>query len=179
MGDVKRVAGHVSTTMPQLRVPGTDRFVPNDTDDACGMVLEFESGLQGLIHVSWVAHAAAGGIMRAEVHGDKGVLLLHRRRGSGEVQPWITVQGANVEDAELDFLPPNPEVVSGLDVSSEDALVLSLSKQPYYAAQRFVEAVLGNREPVPSLYEGAAAQAVIDSVVESHEKGVWVDVPNV
>ena len=82
-------------------------------------------------------------------------------------------------DDHAGFLPPNPEVVDGLDLSSENALVASLSKRPYYAAQRFVEAVLGKREPVPTLYEGAAAQAVIDSVVESHEKGVWVDVPKV
>lgn len=177
MGDVRKVAAHMSTVSPKLRLPDTGEVVPNETDDTCAMVLEYENGVQGMIHVSWVAHPAACGIMRAEVHGREGVLLLNRRRGVGDTMSWVTVQGAKAEDAQMEYLPPNPEVTDGLDLSSEDALVATLNQKPYYAARRFVEAVLGNREAVPSLYDGMVAQAVIDAVVESDRKGVWVDVP--
>jgi predicted dehydrogenase len=179
MGDVRRVAGHLSTVQKELRLPGSDRMVPNETDDTCGMLLEFESGVQGMIHVSWVAQPAAGGIMRAEVHGSDGVLIMDRRRGTGDTRSWVTVQGTKSEAAKLDWLPPDPEITGGLDLSSEDGLTATLNRKPYWAARRFVEAVLGNREPVASLYDGAECQAVIDSVAESAQKGLWVDVPEV
>ena len=176
VGDVRRVAAHLSTVAKELRLPDTAQVVTNETDDTCALLLEFQNEAQGLIHVSWVAHPSVGAHMRVEVHGSEGSLLLDRRRGVGSTESWVTVYGAREEGAKLDKLPMPPELVEGLDLSDEQSLVRTLNTKPWYAARRFVEAVLGNREMSPSLYDGMKVQAVIDAAVQSNQQGKWVDV---
>ena len=42
----------------------------------------------------------------------------------------------------------------------------------------FVSAIMENRAAVPCFYDGLRAQIVADSVLESQEKRVWIDIPN-
>ena len=180
MGDIKRVAAHLSTAVNVLRDPETGKFVRNETDDTCAMVVEFANGVQGMIHVSWVAHPGVGGArLRAEVHGSKGMLCIERTRGVGDPEAWVTVRGAQGDRTKLEPLFVPYFLVKDLDLSSEDALISALNRQPFYAACRFVEAVLGNREPSPSLYDGAKCQAVLDAAVKSSETGRWVAVAQI
>jgi predicted dehydrogenase len=127
-----------------------------------------------------VAHPGVGGArLRAEVHGSKGMLCIERTRGVGDPKAWVTVQGAQGDKTKLETLFVPYFLVKDLDLSSEDALISALNRQPFYAARRFVEAVLGNREPSPSLYDGAKCQAVLDAAVKSSETGRWMTVAQI
>jgi len=176
-GDVKRVAAHLATVAKELRVPETGKPVANETDDACAMLLDYQSGAQGVVHLTWVAHPSLGARLRVEVHGSEGVLLFERRRGVNDPKSLLTLYGARGEKAKLEPLAAPAELTDGLDLSSEEALIRTLNAKPWYAARRFVEAVLGRREMSPSLYDGMKVQAIIDSAVQSHQQGRWVDVP--
>ena len=39
----------------------------------------------------------------------------------------------------------------------------------------FIDAILEDRPASPSFYDGLAVQKVIDAAMESHRKGIWVD----
>jgi predicted dehydrogenase len=41
----------------------------------------------------------------------------------------------------------------------------------------FVSAIVEGRDAVPSFYDGLAAQAVADAVLDSYDQRRWVDVP--
>src|SRR5439155_27253760 len=47
----------------------------------------------------------------------------------------------------------------------------------YDLVWEFVSAILERREAVPSFYDGLRAQIIADSVLDSHAKRTWIDVP--
>ena len=42
----------------------------------------------------------------------------------------------------------------------------------------FVSAICEKRDAVPSFYDGLRAQVVADAVLQSHEGGNWIDIPD-
>ncbi len=175
-GDVSRVSAHLATLFPQLRQQdGT--VVPNKTDDTCALLLEFESGAQGIVHASWSAHPGlGGGWTRVELHGSKGMLALDINRILNP-RSWITLLGSGADGRPAAPLPLPREYTEGIDVTTEDAVVRTVSHKPWYTSQRFVEAVVRRREPSPSFYDGMKVQAILDAAAESHRSGRWVGVP--
>jgi predicted dehydrogenase len=41
----------------------------------------------------------------------------------------------------------------------------------------FVSAIVEGRDAVPSFYDGLRAQVVADAVLQSHERRVWIEIP--
>lgn len=174
-GDIVRVCGHLSTAERTLRIPETGQTVPNQTDDSCAMVAEFENGAQGVLSASWVAHPGMGGMeLRIQVHGSDGML---RAAYSRAVDPesWVRLKGAKGHSTKEEVLPLPEHLTESLDLSNEAALVRSLSTRRWFATQRFVEAVLGNTQPSGTFYDGMKVQEVLDAVVQSHRGGGWVN----
>ena len=175
-GPITRVSAHLSTVTRELVLPDTGETVPNETDDTCALVVEFESGAQGILHVSWVALPGSGGIqIQAEVHGDRGMLAVEVDRPRN-LRSWVTLWGRQDAQEVAQALPMPTHLTDGLDFSDGTALIRTMTTKPWYSAQRFVEAVLGRREASPSFYDGMIAQAVIDAAVASHQTGRWVTV---
>ena len=175
-GEITRVSGHLHTAEPELTIPGSGEAVPNETDDSCVMLVEFESGAHGILHASWIAHPGlGGGVIRVEAHGSEGMLQVDYRRAVDPAS-WARLRGARGEKAVSEVLPLPAGLTEGLDFSDEPALVRTLCARPWFTSQRFAEAVLGNREMTPSFYDGLKAQEVIDAAVASHRDGGWVSV---
>ena len=175
-GDIRRVCGHLYTAEPELRLPDSDRIVPNETDDSCALAVEFESGAQGMLHASWVAHPGIGGMeLRAEAHGSEGMLRVHYRRAVAP-RSWATLRGSRNEDKIEEVLPLPERLLDGLDFADEPSLVRTLSTRRWFAAQRFIEVALGNVEATGTFYDGMKTQAVTDAVVTSHRDGGWVEI---
>jgi len=176
VGRITRVSAHLSTVTKELVLPDTGKTVPNETDDTCALVVEFESGAQGILHVSWVALPGSGGIqIQAEVHGDRGMLGVEVDRPRN-LRSWVTLWGRQDGQETAQPLPMPSCLTDGLDFSDGTAVIRTMTTKRWYSAQRFVEAVLGNREASPSFYDGMTAQAVIDAAVASHQRGQWVAV---
>ena len=174
-GEIARVSGHLATVTPQLKLPD-GALVPNETDDTCALLLGFQSGAEGIIHASWTGHSGlAGMLMRVEVHGSNGMLVADTNRLANP-RSWITLVGAQGDQVQAEPLPMPRLYTEGLDVTGEDALVRTITRKPWYAAQRFVEALLGRREPSPSFFDGVRVQEVLDGAYRSHRQGRWVEI---
>lgn len=175
-GPINRVSAHLSTVTKELVLPGTGETVPNETDDTCALVTEFESGAQGVLHANWSALPGPGRIeLRAEVHGDRGMLRAEIDR-THDPRSWVTLWGRQDGQETAQALPMPTHLTGGLDFSDGSALIRTMTTKRWYSAQRFVEAVLGNREASPSFYDGMTAQTVIDAAVASHQRGQWIAV---
>jgi predicted dehydrogenase len=175
-GEVKRVSGHLSTVEKTLKFADTGKSVPNETDDACSMVMEFENGAEGLLTAFWLAHPGMASMeLRVEAHGSDGMLRMHYRRAVNP-RSWATLWGAHGTGAKEQTLPLPAYLTEGLDFSSEPEFVRSLATRPYFAAQRFAEALVGSVNPTGTFYDGMRVQAVIDAVAESNRNGCRVNV---
>jgi predicted dehydrogenase len=174
-GEIARVSGHLATVTPHLKLPD-GKTVPNETDDTCAILLGFRSGAEGIIHASWTGHSGlAGMLLRVEVHGSNGMLVADTNLYANP-RSWITLVGAQGDQKQAEPLPMPRQYTEGLDVTSRDALVRTLTRKPWYAAQRFVEALLGRREPSPSFFDGMRVQEVLDAAYASNQQGRWVDI---
>lgn len=124
------------------------------TDDSCSFIARFACGAEGSFHITRCAIGHHNTI-RYDVYGDRGSIsfdlndpsILMICRGEGDPRNYKT------------------ETVK---VPEEFYLMQE---------QAFVNAVLGDRDPlVPTLENGAQGQKVVDAILESSESRRWISV---
>lgn len=120
---------------------------PFDVEDLAAALIKFENGATVFIEVSWAAHVGSGSFY-SMLMGDKA--------------------GANLDPATIYTDEFGSPVDKKLSVPSVDA----------YAAEHihFRECILNGRQPMPSVEQGLAVQAVLDGIAESADKGVSVPI---
>ncbi|MGI9255165.1 MAG: Gfo/Idh/MocA family protein, partial [Thermomicrobiales bacterium] len=157
LGDIRSVAGALSTRVPLRRLPDSSGMGKVDADDNFAVILRFASGALGTIHVT--ATAGFDGDEEITISGERGILMA---RGGG-------LFGARTGDADLHEFPITDEQEPGQ--TYRHYLV-----QPTAKLHRVWEHAIRTGEPgEPSFADGVKIQEVIDAVARSGQQGRWID----
>jgi len=172
IGQFSRVIGLTKLFLPNRVAPDGLPRPPADVEDWVAFIAEFESGVTGVFEMTKLAAGRGSGgqgLDYVEINGTEGSIVyrlntphqieIGKRGGRMEVRPlgeeWLTVPGA----------PRDPHAGDPLTVFRYDQ------------SFEFISAIRERRQAVPSFYDGARCQAVIDAVLRSAETRQWVDVP--
>jgi predicted dehydrogenase len=147
---------------------------PVTTDDACSFQAEFENGALG----SFISTRYANGrknFLRLEIFGSKGSLIFNLERMneleyfSGEEDPnYQGFRNMLVTESHQPYIkawwPP------GHIIGWEHTFV--------HLVKTLVEGVAEGKAVKPDFYDGLKCQQVLDAVVESAKKKIWIDIEN-
>jgi predicted dehydrogenase len=157
-GEVKAVAGAVSTMVRQRRLPDSSAMAKVDADDNFAVILRFASGALGTIHVT--ATAGHEGDEEITLSGSEGTLQIRQGR----------LWGARRGEFSLSELPVPDRLSAGL-VPGGHFLV-----QPTTLLLRAWASAIRERTPAsPSFADGVKTQELIDGALRSSQQGRWID----
>ncbi|HLL50650.1 MAG TPA: Gfo/Idh/MocA family oxidoreductase, partial [Thermomicrobiales bacterium] len=157
-GDVKAVAGAVSTMVRQRRLPDSSTMAKVNADDNFSVILRFANGALGTIHVS--ATSGHEGDEEVTLSGSEGTLQVRQSR----------LWGARAGDFSLNELPV-PERLSDGIIPGGHYLV-----QPTASLLRaWASAIRENLPASPSFADGVKTQELIDGALRSSQQGRWID----
>ncbi|WP_298260470.1 Gfo/Idh/MocA family oxidoreductase [uncultured Litoreibacter sp.] len=166
MGPIKAVNAVVETVHHQRG------GVPVTNDDQAQIMVKFESGVTGHIHVSRIATGRKMGYAY-EVHGTKGAI-----RFDGEDQNALHLYLREGPEAEQGFRkilagPAHPDYLPfcqgpGHGTGYQDQITIE--------AAHFLAAISENTPQWPTFAEGMEVNRVVAAALDSSAKGVWVDV---
>jgi predicted dehydrogenase len=159
-------------------VAGLRNFVPNrqghpsDVDDWAAMLVDFESGVTGVLESTKLATGRGegyGGRDDVEINGTEGTVV-----SSTQTPQHVRIGRKGASDLETVPVPPKFLVWPGSprDPSQGDPRVTFR----YDQSVEFIDAIHENRACRPSLQAGVEAQLVMDAAVQSHRERTWVDV---
>jgi predicted dehydrogenase len=174
--------GHVLVGAIDRLVADTRRLVdvrqggaPSDLEDWVAILAEYETGATGVLESTKLATGRGEGhrgLDLAEVNGPGGTITF-------STQKPLQIQLGRPDGPDLETVPVPREflVVPGSprDPSVGDPLATFRYDQDF----EFIDAIRTGRPCRPSLWDGARAQAVMDSALQSAEQRRWVDVPKV
>jgi len=166
--------GEISRLTARLRrYIDTRQGLTSDVDDWVAILADFKEGATGVFESTKLATGRGeGGHSRdyCEVNGDEGTVVFHLE------QPF-ELQIARRGDAQLKTVPIPEEFLkvpaSARDPRQGDPLLTFR----YDQMVEFIDAITHERPCVPSFYDGARAQAVMDAAMESDRTGRSVEVP--
>ncbi|MGH8573622.1 MAG: Gfo/Idh/MocA family protein, partial [Gammaproteobacteria bacterium] len=157
-GDVKAVAGAVSTMVRQRRLPDASAMAKVDADDNFAVLLRFGNGALGAIHVT--ATAGHEGDEEITLSGSEGTLQIRDGR----------LWGARTGEFSLNELPVPDRLLGGL-IPGGHFLV-----QPTTLLLRAWAAAIREHVPAsPSFADGVRTQELIDGALRSSQQGRWID----
>lgn len=157
-GDVKGVAGAVSTMVRQRRLPDSSSMAKVDADDNFAVILRFANGAIGTVHVT--ATAGHEGDEEITLSGSEGTLQVRQGR----------LLGARLGEFSLSELPVPDRLLGGL-VPGGHFLV-----QPTTLLLRtWARAIREGRPASPSFADGVKTQELIDGALRSSLQGRWID----
>jgi predicted dehydrogenase len=165
LGDVAAVSASVSALVERA---GPDGGPMASLNDVATLVLRFESGAQGVIQTSAVAHVGE--------RGQQQVVLLYGESGTLEAEYCLSqgssIRGARAGEREFRTLSIPEAMLAGIDQTrpSIEQLVPIFTTQPV-GDRLFVDAILEGRPVAPSFYEGFKAQQVMDAALRSDAEG--------
>lgn len=157
-GDVKAVAGAVSTMVRLRRLPDSSAMAKVDADDNFAVILRFANGAIGSIHVS--ATAGHEGDEEITLSGSEGTLEIRQGR----------LLGARLGEFSLNELQVPDRLLAGL-VPGGHYLV-----QPTTLLLRaWARAIRDGIPASPSFADGVKTQELIDGALRSSQQGRWID----
>jgi predicted dehydrogenase len=157
-GEVKAVAGAVSTMVRQRRLPDSSGMAKVDADDNFSVILRFNNGALGTIHVT--ATSGHEGDEEITLSGAEGTLQVRQGR----------LWGARSGEFSFSELPVPERLSEGL-VPGGHFLV-----QPTALLLRaWAGAIRGEIPASPSFADGVKTQELIDGALRSSQQGRWID----
>jgi predicted dehydrogenase len=167
IGEMNRIVARMR------RYIDTRQGLASDVDDWVAILADFAEGATGVFESTKLATGRGeSGRSRdyCEVNGDQGTLVF-------DTQKPFELQVGKRDDAELKAVPLPKEFLklpaSPRDPNQGDPLLTFR----YDQMVEFIDAITHQRPCVPSFYDGARAQAVMDAAIESDRTGQWVEVP--
>jgi predicted dehydrogenase len=157
-GEVKGVAGAVSTMVRQRRLPDSSGMGRVDADDNFAVLLRFANGALGSIHVS--ATAGHEGDEQVTLSGSGGTMQVREGR----------LWGARTGDFSLNELPIPDRLYAGF-VPGGHFLVQPTA----LLLRKWASAIRGESAPTPAFADGVKTQELIDGVLRSSQQGRWID----
>jgi len=172
-GPIRSVCATLKNTSPQ-RQKG-DELLPTTADDTDAFIAQYESGTQGIFHISWTS--TGDRVMRHEIAGREGLLVLNLYHDVWQNR----LAGCKAGEADARPLVPPDEIQSTIPraVASEQerqaAHEAFLLRYPSLV-RAFIECILQDTEPTPSFADGHETQKVMDAILQSDRERRWVDV---
>ncbi len=171
MGPLQSVCGAVATFCPRDRTVDGKACDPSDVDDWSALIGRFASGAVGVWEGSTVMkghHNNGFGWEWAEVNGSEGSAVYRLTEPNTIL---IGKHGGSLDTA------PVPEEFLVIDGSPRDPKAgVPSTVFRYDLVYALTSAIVEDRPAVPGFDDGARSQAVADAVLESNERGTWVDV---
>ncbi len=161
LGEITAVAGLTATKVTQRHLPGSSEMAHVDADDNFALMLRFQNGAIGTVHVCATAPSDAG--EEITIAGSNGMLLL---QGDGAL--W----GSRRQDAglyEVDVPRPRAQKLPEFGhILARPTALLAID---------WIEAIRSSEMPehVPTFDDGARVQEIIDGVHRSSTQGRWID----
>jgi predicted dehydrogenase len=158
--------------------PGPEGGTSEPANDSAMLLLQFEKGAQGAIHVSAVAYTADRfQEQHIVLHGAAGTLEAdHSFQGSDWARMAIKtpcqVRGAREGDPRFEVLPLPDRMWENADPEDSGSVFTGQSA----GARAFVDAIVAGRPMKPDFEDGVKVQQVIDAALRSHREGGWVSV---
>ncbi|MEW6158101.1 MAG: Gfo/Idh/MocA family oxidoreductase, partial [Verrucomicrobiota bacterium] len=147
--------------------------VPSDLDDWVAILAEFQNGATGVLESSKLAsgrNESWRSLDYVELNGSERSFVFI----TGD---WNKLQTGKAGGPGLETIPIPQEFWkwpgSPRDPAAGDPLVTFR----YDQAWEFVDAIRNQRPCVPSFFDGARAQAVMDAAVKSAATSQWIDLP--
>jgi predicted dehydrogenase len=169
-GDIRRVAAHLTT---RINRPHSDGQRYEAACDTAMLLLEFASGAQGTIELTYTASLGEGapGEHHFELQGSSATIRAYTSMATG----WLI--GARKDDQRFEPLPVDERFTGGCDpnLPFADRFFSLFTSQPI-GDRQFIDAILGKTQVWPTFYDGWKAAQVIDAAIESHRTGRWVTV---
>ena len=180
IGPIARVVSLTRTFVPQ-RAGRDGKPVPADVEDFAVFLAEFAGGVgveQGTVASFDLSKVAKGreaggkGLDEFEVYGTEGTVIYHLHRPHEILlgHPKGTLETRQVPREFLTYpgSPRDPFVGEPTTTFRYDQDVA------------FIQSIVdGHSNGLPTFYDGARAQAVIDAVVQSAQQRRWVDIADV
>ncbi|HEY0455574.1 MAG TPA: Gfo/Idh/MocA family oxidoreductase [Verrucomicrobiae bacterium] len=165
VGPMKRLVANLKNLTPMR-----DGFA-NDTDDWVAILADFKNTATGVLESSKLASGRNEGwrsLDYVELNGSEGSFEFTTGK-------WNELQYGKLGGPGMKVLPVPKEFWvypgSPRDPRSGDPLITFR----YDQAWEFIDAIRNQRPCVPSFYDGARAQAVMDAAVKSAEQGKWLE----
>ncbi len=173
LGPLKQISGAVAQFAPRDKTVDGDSCPPSEVDDWSCLIGEFESGATGIWEGTTLAkgyHRNGFGHEWAEINGSEGsaVYRLH--------EPNTLLLGKTGSDLAPVDVPP--EFLSPTESPRDPSEGEPATVFRYDLIWEFVSAISEGRAAVPCFYDGLMAQVVADSVLESHTKRKWIEIPH-
>jgi predicted dehydrogenase len=145
---------------------------PSDLEDWVAIISDFENGATGVLESTKVATGrgeSAHSQDYVEVNGNEGTILF-------QLETPQVLQVSNRGERSARTIPVPPEYLkwpgSPRDPLAGDPLFVFRYDQNF----EFIDAIRNERPCVPSFYDGAMAQGIMDAALESAAKKQWVEV---
>lgn len=173
LGPIRRLCGAVARFAPRDRTKEGQPCPPSEVDDWSSLIGEFECGATGVWEGTTLAkgYGLKGfGHEWAEVNGAEGSAV-YRMHDPNRILLGKTGQDLDAVEVPSEFLVPagSPRRAG----EGEPATVFR-----YDLVWEFVSAIVGQRDAIPSFYDGLRAQIVADAVLESHDQRRWLELPD-
>jgi predicted dehydrogenase len=146
---------------------------PSELDDWVAMLGDFQSGATGVWESTKLATGRGEGgrsLDYCEVNGSEASAIYYLNKP-------LEIQIGRVGSAGLETISVPKEFLkwpgSPRDPQNGDPVVTFRYDQDV----EFIHAIRDHRPCEPSFLDGARVQAVMEAILESDEKGIWVDVP--
>jgi predicted dehydrogenase len=171
MGTMTSICGAVATYASRDKNPDGTPCAPSEVDDWSALICQFNRGGVGVLEGSTLMkgyHFEGFGHDWAEVNGSEGTAVYQLKEPNTIL---VGKHGQSLQKVEVpaEFLAPagsprDPKVGVPSTVFRYDLM------------WEFVSAIIEGRDCKPGFDDGASAQAVADSVLESFDKRTWINV---
>jgi len=172
LGPIQCLCGSVARFATRDRTADGEPCPPSEVDDWSALIGQFESGAVGVWEGTTLAkgyHRDGFGHEWAEINGSEGsaVYRLH--------DPNHILLGKTGADLAPTPVPEDLLKPAGSPRTTTNGEPATLFR--YDLVWEFVSAITEGRPAVPDFYDGLRAQIVADSVLESHARRRWIDIP--
>ncbi len=173
LGPLKCICGSVARFAARDCTASGEPCPPSEVDDWSALIGQFASGAVGVWEGTTLAkgYGLDGfGHEWAEVNGSdqSAVYRLHEPN-----KLWLGRTGSDLAPVDV---PAQYLVPAGSPRDPKFGVPATVFR--YDLMWEFVSAITQQREAVPSFYDGLRAQLVADAVLQSHQRRVWVEIPD-
>jgi len=167
IGPITRIAGRLKKF---IDIRGS---APSELDDWVAMLGDFQSGATGVWESTKLATGRGEGgrsLDYCEVNGSEASAMYYLNRP-------LEIQIGRAGSAGLETIPVPKEFLKWPGSPRDPQIGDPVVTFRYDQDVEFIHAIRDQRPCEPSFLDGARVQAVMEAVLESDEKGKWVDVP--
>ncbi len=151
-GDLTGLFAQTGVAVPFRKREDSEEIAPVTTDDWCHFLARFDSGASATFSITRAAYGNRNHIT-VDIYGEKGALRFDLN-----------------ESHKLEFHRP------GTDENTMEILTVP---EEYHAGQQqsFINLLRGIKDPyLPTLADGVKMQKMLDAIMDSAEKGTWVEI---